>query len=228
MKTLGIVMASSQSKRCPDKNIAAVCEKPVLAYPIEILKASNVCHKVIVSTDSEYYAQLATEHGADGVAMREAWWDRYPYFTISVNESRKKYETESGERYDAIVFVGANVIFLRPSWVRAALDVLVNYDYNDMPIDLVTNDMDTVPIGVCRVIRDGLVDPNTFKLCHSGLLCDFDWPDELELAGQVMEAIRDGHIDYSLEERVHDKKMALIERSPNHFRGLTPKMCEPV
>lgn len=226
--TLGIVMAKSTSTRCPDKNISTICGKPVLAYPIDILKASKVCDKVIVSTDSNYYAKLALEHGADFGVIRERWWDDYPYFTVSVNESRKKYERLCGEEFNNIVFVGANVIFLRPSWVRAGLDILLNYQHHDMPIDLVTNDMDTVPIGICRVIRDGVVDPNTFKFCHSGLLCDFDWSDELELARQVMEAIQNGAIHYPLHERIHDDKLKLIERSPNHFRGLTPIMCDPI
>lgn len=221
-------MAKSTSHRCPDKNIANVYGKPVLAYPIEILKASSACNKVIVSTDSKHYAELALQYGADSAIMRESCWDDYPYFTISANESRKRYEQHTNQTFDNLVFVGANVIFLRPSWVRTALHILHNYYYNDMPIDLITNDMDTVPIGICRVIRDGVVDPNTFKYCHSGLLCDFDWPDELNLATQVMEAIQKGDIDYPLDERIHDHKLRLIESSPNHFRELTPIMCDPV
>ena len=225
---LGIVMAKSASTRCPDKNIAHICGKPALAYTVDILRASGVCDKVIVSTDSTAYADLAWQHKVDDVVMRDTWWDNYPYFTVSVNESRKKYEQLSNQKFDNLVFVGANVIFLRPSWVRAGLNILHNYYYNEMPIDLITNDMDTVPIGICRVIRDGVVDPNTFKFCHSGVLCDFDWPDELDLARQLMEAIQKGDIDYPLEERIHDDKLRLIDASPNHFRGLTPIMCNPV
>lgn len=222
MKTLGIVMAKSASTRCPDKNIAAICGRPVFTYAVDILRASKVCDNVIVSTDSKHFADLAWQHGVDDVVMREGWWDNYPYFTISVNESRKKYERLSNQKFDNVVFVGANVIFLRPSWIRAGLNILLNYYYNDMPIDLITNDMDTVPIGICRILRDGVVDPNTFKFCHSGILCDFDWPDELALAKQIMEAVDNGEIHYPLHETIHDDKLKLIERSPNHFRGLTP------
>ena len=226
--TLGIVTAKSASHRYPDKNIANICGKLVLAYPIEILKASGACHKVIVSTDSKPYAELAIQHGADYVIIRESWWDDYPYSTVAANESRKRYEQYTNQTFDNLVFVGASVIFLQLSWVRTALHILHNYYYNDMPIDLITSGMDTVPIGICRVIRDGVVDPSTFKFCYSGLLCDFDWPDELNLATQVMETIQKGDIDCPLNERIHDDKLKLIEAFPNHFSGLTPIMCAPI
>ena len=221
MKTLGIVMAKTVSTRCPDKNIAQIDGRSVFTYAVDILRASKVCDTVIVSTDSTHYADLAAQHGI-GIVMREEGWDNYPYFHVSVNESRKKYERSSNQKFDNLVFVGANCIFLRPSWVRAGLDILLNYHYNDMPIDLITNDMDIVPIGICRIVLDGVTAPNTFKFCHSGLLCDFDWPDELALAAEIMEAIVKGHIHYPLNERIHDDRLKQIERSPNHFRGLTP------
>ena len=220
-------MASSQSKRCPDKNIALICNKPVLAYTMDVLRASQACDRVIVSTDSEDYAAVARKYNADSIVMRDPWWDDYPYFNISVNESRKRYEETVGKRFNFLVFVGANVIFLRPSWIRAALDILENFDFNGMPIDLVTNDPDTTPLGACRVVRDGIVDYNTFKLVHSGILCDFDWQHELELATEVMTMIQRGAITYPLKESVHDNLTHKIKTSPNHFRGLTLKMCEP-
>ncbi len=225
--TLGVVMASSKSKRCPNKNIAVICDKPVLAYAIDILKASKACDNVIVSTDSQAYADLAYKYDADYVVMRETWWDNFPYFTVSVNESRKSYEVSSKQKFHRLVFAGANVIFLRPSWIRAALDILEHYNFNGMPIDLVTNDIDTVPLGVCRIVRDGIVDPNTFKLVHSGLLCDFDWPEELALATEVMTCIQRGALKYSLNESVHDNLLKKMQSSPNHFKNLTPKMCQP-
>ena len=95
MNTLGIVMATSHSTRARSKNIADVCGRPMLAYPIESLKVSGVCDKVIVSTDSELYRDISLEHGADDVVMRESGWDDYPMYSVSADNARRKYEEDT-------------------------------------------------------------------------------------------------------------------------------------
>lgn len=69
MKRLAIIPARSGSKGLKDKNIADLCGKPLIAYSIEAALQSNVFDKVLVSTDSEIYAEISRQYGAD-VIMR--------------------------------------------------------------------------------------------------------------------------------------------------------------
>ena len=62
--TIAIIPARSGSKRVRDKNIRALLGKPLLAYSIEQAKASRSIERVIVSTDSPEYADIAWDYGA--------------------------------------------------------------------------------------------------------------------------------------------------------------------
>jgi len=64
MKNIAIITARSGSKGLPDKNIRLLAGKPLLAYSIEAAKESGVFDEVMVSTDSEQYAEIARKHGA--------------------------------------------------------------------------------------------------------------------------------------------------------------------
>ena len=64
---ISLIPARSGSKSIPHKNIKELCGKPLIAYSIE---ASLKCGlRTIVSTDSEEYAKIAREYGAE-VMMR--------------------------------------------------------------------------------------------------------------------------------------------------------------
>ena len=64
MKNLAIIPARSGSKGLPDKNIKPLLGKPLMAYSIEAAIASGVFDEVMVSTDSEKYAEIAKSWGA--------------------------------------------------------------------------------------------------------------------------------------------------------------------
>lgn len=65
MGILAIIPARSGSKGLVDKNIRLLNGKPLMAYSIEAAIESNIFDVVHVSTDSEKYAQIAREYGAD-------------------------------------------------------------------------------------------------------------------------------------------------------------------
>ena len=69
MKKIAIIPARSGSKGLKDKNIIDLCGKPLIAYSIEAALQSRVFDRVIVSTDSEHYADIASEYGAE-IMMR--------------------------------------------------------------------------------------------------------------------------------------------------------------
>lgn len=69
MNKIAIIPARSGSKGLKDKNIIDICGKPLLAYSIEAALNSGVFEKVILSTDSEKYAQIGKTFGAE-IMMR--------------------------------------------------------------------------------------------------------------------------------------------------------------
>ena len=64
MKSIAIIPARSGSKGLKDKNIKLLSGKPLIAYSIESALESGLFDEVMVSTDSEQYAQIAREYGA--------------------------------------------------------------------------------------------------------------------------------------------------------------------
>ena len=52
------------------KNIKQLCGKPLMAYSIEAAKESGLFSEVFVSTDSEHYADIARQYGADVPFLR--------------------------------------------------------------------------------------------------------------------------------------------------------------
>ncbi len=69
-EVLALVPARSQSKSIRDKNIVDFCGKPLLAHAIEQGRACPLVGRVIVSTDSERYAEIARGFGAEAPFLR--------------------------------------------------------------------------------------------------------------------------------------------------------------
>jgi CMP-N,N'-diacetyllegionaminic acid synthase len=69
-KVLALIPARSGSKSIPDKNVRLVGGKPLIAWSIEYARASELVDRTIVSTDSEAYAQIAREYGAEVPVLR--------------------------------------------------------------------------------------------------------------------------------------------------------------
>lgn len=67
MKRFAIITARSGSKGLKDKNIIDLCGKPLMVYSIEAALQTNLFDRVIVSTDSEHYADIARKYGAEAM-----------------------------------------------------------------------------------------------------------------------------------------------------------------
>ena len=72
MSRVAVIPARGGSKRIPRKNVKAFCGKPMIAWSIEAAKASGCFDQVIVSTDDEEIANVATAWGASAPFMRPA------------------------------------------------------------------------------------------------------------------------------------------------------------
>ena len=70
MRNIAIIPARSGSKGVPDKNIRKLAGKPLIVYSIEAAIQSKMFDTVMVSTDSERYAEIARENGAEVPFLR--------------------------------------------------------------------------------------------------------------------------------------------------------------
>ncbi len=70
MKNIAIIPARSGSKGVKDKNIRELCGKPLMVYSIEAAIQSGKFDEVMVSTDSNRYAEIAKKYGANVPFLR--------------------------------------------------------------------------------------------------------------------------------------------------------------
>ncbi len=70
MNNLAIIPARSGSKGLKDKNILDLCGKPLLWYTVQAAKESGIFDTVMVSTDSDAYAEIAKQCGAEVPFLR--------------------------------------------------------------------------------------------------------------------------------------------------------------
>lgn len=70
MKVYTIIPARSGSKGIKNKNIKLLCGHPLLAWSIAAAQLTPSSSRVIVSTDSMQYADIASQYGADVPFLR--------------------------------------------------------------------------------------------------------------------------------------------------------------
>jgi CMP-N,N'-diacetyllegionaminic acid synthase len=107
---LAIIPARSGSKSVPHKNIRLIDGKPMLAYSIEHALQSKLINRVIVSTDSEEYAKIAKEYGAEVPFIRPKEYATDTSLDIDVFYHCLDYLRKK-ENYEADI-----VVQLRPTY----------------------------------------------------------------------------------------------------------------
>ena len=71
-KILCTICARGGSKGVKNKNIKEINGKPLIAYTIEQAKNSKLFDHIVISTDSDDIANIATEYGAEVFFKRSA------------------------------------------------------------------------------------------------------------------------------------------------------------
>ena len=67
---MGIVGIRSGSKGIPGKNVKILCGKPLIGWILETASASRFINRLVVSTDSQEYALIAKNFGAEVPCLR--------------------------------------------------------------------------------------------------------------------------------------------------------------
>lgn len=138
MKNLAIIPARSGSKGLKDKNIKPLNNKPLLAYSIEAARESNIFDEIMVSTDSQEYADIAVQWGASVPFLRSidlssdtaSSWDVIKDVIVKYKDLGKIFDT---------------VTFLQPtSPLRTSKNILDGYE-------LLKNSDGKLVVGVCEM-----------------------------------------------------------------------------
>jgi CMP-N,N'-diacetyllegionaminic acid synthase len=119
-KIVALIPARAGSKRVPDKNIRPLAGHPVIAYTIAAALGSGIFNDVIVSTDSNKYAEVSDYYGAHVPFLRpaELAGDQSPdieWLAYTLERLR-----DAGRKYDCFSILRPTSPFRLPETIRRA------------------------------------------------------------------------------------------------------------
>lgn len=104
-KVLAIIPARSGSKGIKNKNIKELNKKPLIAYTIEVARKSEIFEDIVVSTDSEKYAEISKEYGAIVPFLREEKLSSDTASSLDVILDVLEKMEKLGKRYETLVLL---------------------------------------------------------------------------------------------------------------------------
>ena len=117
---VALIPARAGSKRVPDKNIRPLAGHPLIAYTVAAALGSRIFTDVIVSTDSERYAEIVKYYGAQVPFLRPAdlAGDQSPdieWLQFTLNRLQ-----EAGRNYDCFSILRPTSPFRMPATIQRA------------------------------------------------------------------------------------------------------------
>lgn len=120
-RRLAYIPARSGSKGIPKKNIRPLCGKPLLGWMVEAALKTGLFEKVMVSTDSEEFAEVARRCGAWVPFLRHPSVATDTTPTIETVCSDKSRLESLGYRFDVFCLLEATSPLCRPADIRGAI-----------------------------------------------------------------------------------------------------------
>ncbi|MDP7150612.1 MAG: acylneuraminate cytidylyltransferase family protein [Paracoccaceae bacterium] len=138
-RAVALIPIRSNSKGIPNKNIREIAGKPLVTWTIEHCRASEKIDRVIVSTDSEAYADIARQAGAEVPFLRPDDISDDTSSTEVVMMHLDDYLSGEGYDYDAMVLAQATSPVRRPGlvddcitrWETTGADSLLTVTLNE-------------------------------------------------------------------------------------------------
>ncbi len=126
---IAVIPARGGSKRIPRKNIKPFAGKPMIAWSIEVAKASGLFDRVFVSTDDAEIAELAKQWGAEVPFMRPDELSNDYAGTTEVISHATQWALEQGLDVDAVCCIYATAPFVQVADLMRGLEVLESGDW---------------------------------------------------------------------------------------------------
>jgi N-acylneuraminate cytidylyltransferase len=117
---VALVPARSGSKRVPHKNVKPLAGHPLMAYTIASARDSGIFASVVVSTDSETYAEVARHYGAEVPFLRAKEISTETSPDIEWIEDVLQRLGDQGRRYDCFALLRPTSPFRRADTIRRA------------------------------------------------------------------------------------------------------------
>lgn len=160
-RVLALIPARSGSKGLPGKNIRPLGGVPLVAWPISAALASRHVDRVVVSTDSEEYADIACRFGADVPVLRPAEFasDRAPSSAAVLH--MLDHLASQGEVYDYFVLLEPTSPLTEGADIDAALAALLARDGRETALVGVSELATSHPaFAVARDAESGRISPH--------------------------------------------------------------------
>lgn len=158
MKVLGVIGARSGSRGVPDKNIRPLAGKPLFAWIADAAKQSHSVTRLIMSTDSPRYADLAIEQGIEVPFLRpkELAEDHTPDFDYLYHAATTLRDRE-GWQADVILRLAPTTPLCRPEHIDACVELLKNDQSADSSRTIAS--VSKHPYKLWRASTDGYLEP---------------------------------------------------------------------
>jgi len=156
MNVLGVIPARGGSKGIPNKNLAPLCGRPLLAYTADAAKASTKLTHTIVSTDDERIAACAKSLGLE-VLLRPSPLAADDTPMLPVLQHALTAMREQGFNADVLVLLQPTSPLRRAEHIDTAVDWLQRVR-GDSVVSVVEVPHQFNPTSVMR-LDDGLLKP---------------------------------------------------------------------
>jgi CMP-N-acetylneuraminic acid synthetase len=128
MRVLGIVTARGGSKAVPRKNLALLGGRLLLSYTAEVVRASRLLTRTVLSTDDEEIAFVGRTLGLEVPFMRPAELARDDTPTVPVLQDVLRRLETAGECYDAVMTLQPTSPFRTAEDIDGSIKLLQNTD----------------------------------------------------------------------------------------------------
>ena len=157
MDILCIIPARSGSKGIKHKNIKNLAGKPLMSWSIEQALQSKYKMKVLVSTDSEEYRQIAIKYGAEAPFLRPNEFSTDEASSVSAMQHAVDWvEQQEGIKYDYIVELMCTNPMKSAEDIDASIEKLISTQADS--VIAVHQLEDHHPARIKKIVDDKIVD----------------------------------------------------------------------
>lgn len=128
MSVLCVIPARGKSKRVPNKNLRMVLGKPLIGHTIEAALESQLCDKVVVSTDDAKISKVVKEFGIEVITRPAEIALDTSAIDDSLRHAVRDVEKKEGFVPDIVVLLQANVPVRRKGEIDEVIKRLTEID----------------------------------------------------------------------------------------------------
>ena len=140
-----------------DKNIREVCGRPLLAYPAEAARQSNLIDDFFVSSDDEKILSIAQDFGFKRI-KRPASLGRSDSKHVDVIRHALGVIKEKGVEPDILVVLLANTVCVKTEWIDECLREIVKHPTISAVVPVIS-DVDHHPYRAKKNDDNGFLEP---------------------------------------------------------------------